>query len=62
MIYVEKGKVKVDTTPVYYVTNDGQEITVSEVEIKNCWKLFKTHQEFHAWGLININGFGVMDF
>tara|TARA_R110000737_G_scaffold169178_1_gene195265 strand:+ start:757 stop:945 length:189 start_codon:yes stop_codon:yes gene_type:complete len=62
MIYVEKGKVKVDTTPINYVLNEGGDITVSEQEIKDCYKSFKTHHEFHAWGLININGFGVMDF
>lgn len=62
MIYVEKGKEKVDKTPVYYVLNEGGNITVSEQEIKDCYKCFDTNQEFHAWGVDNIEGFGKMDF
>lgn len=60
MIYVLAGILDIDELPVTYVTNDGNDVTVTEIEQIEWIERFDNADDFQFWGRENLNDFGIL--
>lgn len=62
MIYILKGKIEIDESPVFIETLKGDFLTVTEIDCENYFTSFETTDEYYKWALINIKDFANAPF
>lgn len=57
MIYILKGKVEIDESPVFIETVEGDFLTVTEIDCEDYFASFETTDEYYKWAIMNVKDF-----